>query len=124
LNREHSIPYKQVLKIFHATQGFVSYHELAPHEESLNQIMDELGACHVSKIIKIPIDSIKHSYQLCLHSEDFSQPSFYEIKNAILKQPLLIDENYFLLSCDCQLRLHQKLGDKYVFARIIRGEGN
>jgi DNA-binding transcriptional regulator YdaS (Cro superfamily) len=41
LNREHSIPYKQVLKISSATKGQVSYHELAPEEKSLNKIVDD-----------------------------------------------------------------------------------
>lgn len=120
LNREHAIPYKQVLKIVAATQGYVTLHELAPQENQLNKLVDKLITRGFSKSIQIPIKSIQANDQLCWHEKDFC--SSREICNELLQQPLLIDTNFQIIGCDCQLRFHQKLGHTLVSVKIITDE--
>lgn len=122
LNREHAIPYKQVLKIVAATQGYVTPQELAPQENQLNKFIDKLITHNPSKIIRVPIKSIQANYQLCWHEKDFCCTR--EICNELLHQPLLIDKNFQIIGCDCQLRLHQKIGHTFVSAKVIANEDN
>lgn len=42
LNREHSIPYTQVLKIVKATKGSVTIQELAPFENEMNHTLKDI----------------------------------------------------------------------------------
>lgn len=42
LNNRSSIPYIQVLKIVKATQGYVTFEELAPYENEMNHIMRDI----------------------------------------------------------------------------------
>lgn len=42
VNRTSGIPYRQVLKIVFVTHGYVTAQELAPQEEMMNKIVDEL----------------------------------------------------------------------------------
>lgn len=119
LNREHSIPFKQVLKIVAATNGYVSHHELAPQEKQLNKIIDNLIKASFTRVIKIPIEKIKENHQLCLHhDEDLSSPQ-NEINQEILRRPILVDQNFQLMECNCRLRLHKKLGHNSIFAKIV-----
>lgn len=120
LNREHSIPYKHVLKIVAATKGYVTHHELAPHEKALNKIIDDFAEFNKNKIIQIPIAEIKIDPQQIIHNEFLCHYPEIPVSKEALSQPLLIDKNYQLLTCDCRLRLHKKLGNKDVMAIIVR----
>lgn len=120
LNRENSIPYLQVLKIVAATNGVVSYHELAPQEKRVNEFLDELVKASFKKIIKIPIDQVKENQQLCLHDSS-PENSIQEINlQEILRQPILVDQNFQLIECNCQLNLRKKLGHEFVYVKILR----
>ena len=119
LNRENAIPFKQVLKIFAATNGYVSYHELAPQEKQLNNLLDNLIKSSFTKVIKISIEKITENHQLCLHDQDSAGPK-NDIDQEILRRPILVDQNFQLVECNCQLRLYKKLGHSSVFVKIIQ----
>lgn len=120
LNRENSIPYLQVLKIVEATNGVVSYHELAPQEKQVNKFLDDLVKADFTKVIKIPIDQVKENQQLCLHDENPENSTREIIHQEILRRPILVNENFQLIECNCQLNLRKKLGHQFIFVKIMR----
>lgn len=120
LNREHSIPYKQVLKIVDATNGYVSHHELAPTEHGLNKILDKFLKAHISSIIKLPIEKIKINDKFCFHEEN-STKSSHEINQEIFQSPIYVDADLQVIGCNCQLNLHKRLEHTHVLVKIIYG---
>lgn len=118
LNREDHIPYPQVLKIVAATRGFVSHHELAPEEKTLNKIIDDFSKNKNSKIHRVPIEVIKLNGQFCLHDE-ISDNLKNKLSYEFVDQPLLVDSSYQLLTCNCQFEMLRRLERRFVDVKII-----
>lgn len=118
LNREDHIPYKQVLRIVAATRGLVSHHELAPEEKILNRIIDDLWKFKDIKIRRVPIEIIKLNKQFCLH-DDISFAKSSDLLHELTSHPLLVDADYQLLTCNCQLEFLKMLDRSFVDVKII-----